>query len=352
VQSARTEPRIMRPIIVLVGTSRSGKTVVANALSRSPEVFRFRELHFFGSSDCVELDDPLTHEAGVQMYANLLDTQENGILGRGNNSEFLKQARQQVSDGGLGGKSAVEIYKTFLSDYAEHQKPGARPCEQTGAYVYFIGEMISLIPDIRIVCMVRDPRFVLASKKEKWSWKQAQKNRAPVREWIRQKLQYHPWILTRLWITTACSMSNFKEYPEVRIQKFETFKQNTEEQVSELCHFLGIEYQTEMRAGFRKIETGVDSISQRTPASRRDTKRLCASMGISPTELFIVQVFSASEMQLFGYEHWKVWPNPVALLWYLFVLPLKLVLATLINLNRIGRVIDAVKHRVLLTPRS
>jgi hypothetical protein len=70
-------------------------------------------------------------------------------------------------------------------------------------------------------------------------------------------------------------------------------------------------------------------------------------MGLSSTELFIVQFFSGPEMKMLGYERWKVWPNPVVLLWYVFMLPVTLVFAALVNLKRIGNFADAVRRRFL-----
>ena len=150
-------------------------------------------------------------------------------------------------------RSALDVYRAFLADYTAQEKPGARPCEQTGGYVYHLDVMFRLLPGLRIIGMVRDPRFVLASKKKKWSWKRLREDRLePPREWIRQKLQYHPWILTRMWTTTVENMLDFKGRPEMRIQEFEALEKELEPQVRELCDFAGIEYHREMCAGFRK----------------------------------------------------------------------------------------------------
>ncbi|MEI6260926.1 MAG: sulfotransferase [Deltaproteobacteria bacterium] len=342
----REENALDRPIIAVVGTSRSGKTVVCDILSRSPRIFCFRELHFFDSNEHSTTETPCNYEAAEQLYAKLLDIQENGILGQGNTHAYGKEAHKQVENMNLTGKPAYTVYNNFLQYFSEQQKPGARPCDQTGGYVYYIDDMRKFFPGIQFICLLRDPRFVLASKKHKWSWQQVRQSGIPYREWIRQRLQYHPWILSKLWRTIAHKSIEFKGCTDVYVLTYESLKQQTQERIIELCNYLEIEHNLDMDTVYNHKIGGVDAIPMQTPNTRIETNQRCTAMGISPTELFICQLFCASEMHSLGYDLWKVWPNPLSLLWYLLIFPVKLVLAAMANHRRISRLSDAIKRRL------
>jgi hypothetical protein len=189
-------------LIFVVGNSRSGTHLMSNILGNSPEVYNFRhELHFFE-----ELWSPrdegreLTREKAEALAARLFSIHRSGYLTQSDPGAFAHEARDIVdSAGGLAGE---RVFESFLRNVAAENGKSI-PCDHTPRNVFYIGEIMELYPEARVVNMVRDPRDVLLSQKRKWKRRHlggAEGARYITRkEVFRSWANYSPFLVGRLW---------------------------------------------------------------------------------------------------------------------------------------------------------
>ena len=65
--------------IFIVGSSRSGTTMMGRILNNHPDIFTFRELHFFGTI-WTNYTSRLNYDESVSLLSRLLCIQERGIF--------------------------------------------------------------------------------------------------------------------------------------------------------------------------------------------------------------------------------------------------------------------------------
>ena len=66
--------------IFIVGSSRSGTTMLSRILGNHSKIFTFRELHFFSRLCDSSLSSELSNEESQRLLAKLLCVQKNGIF--------------------------------------------------------------------------------------------------------------------------------------------------------------------------------------------------------------------------------------------------------------------------------
>ena len=70
--------------IFIVGSSRSGTTMMGRILGKHPDVFTFKELHFFGTiwTNCTE--SILDKKQQIHLLSRLFCIQQNGLFRQDN----------------------------------------------------------------------------------------------------------------------------------------------------------------------------------------------------------------------------------------------------------------------------
>jgi len=176
-------------VVYVVGNPRSGTTMLGLMLHNHPKVYTFLELHFFDRLwDPRERHHPLSCNEAVHLAQRL--------AGRGrrwgdSKRYFLGSPLYNpdiVDVDSPNNLYPVDIYEAFLrANTAEHGK--TIPCEQTPNYVFYLREILEAFPKARVVNIVRDPRDVLLSQKNRWR-RQFEGT---------SKMAYHPISTSWLW---------------------------------------------------------------------------------------------------------------------------------------------------------
>nr|MCR5854169.1 sulfotransferase [Thermodesulfobacteriota bacterium] len=92
----------------------------------------------------------------------------------------------------------MDVYKFFL--YYETKKNKKEiPCEQTPRNLYYLKEIFENVPEAKVIYMLRDPRAVLLSQKNKWKMKFLGHKNMPLKEALRSWINYHPYTISKLW---------------------------------------------------------------------------------------------------------------------------------------------------------
>jgi hypothetical protein len=333
--------------IFVVGSSRSGTTMMGRILNRHPAIYTFHELHFFEELWSPESEvSGGSREEALDVAAKLLYRERGGgYLAHGDPSDYREQARAMLEAGPpLGGSTPLDVYRTFLfREAAENDAP--IPCEQTPRNSYYLGEILERFPGARVVHMVRDPRDVLLSQKRKWRRRFLGASNIPLTEAVRSWVNYHPLTISRLWRAAERAVAPYRDHPRVRTVAFEDVLDAPEATVRSVCEFVGIPFRESMLA--------VRQIGSSNQEDRPDRRGIDSSRSgnwrkgdLSATDVFLCETVAAGPMEKHRYPPSERRPNPLMLALSAVLFPVKLGAAFLLNLPRMDSVWDTLRRRL------
>ncbi len=334
-------------MIFVVGNSRSGTTLMGRILGKHPSVFTFREIHFF--EQIWTSDDKgvtLSRDDSVLLIAKLLLIENDGYLTQGSTSRFVEIAESVLSEWGEGAFTKETIFH-FMTNYFARINGKTIPCDQTPRNLFYLDEILEIYPDALIVNMIRDPRDILLSQKNKWKRRLYGGGRnIPRKELCRSWINYHPITISKLWKSAVRVVNKFTNHPRVICVRFEDLLTNPQKKVKEICSFLGIQYSDDQL----DVPQVGSSHGQDNPSKRGIKLRQGMNWqngALTNTEIFLCQKITHNEMKEHGYSAVLVKPSILsvsisALLW-----PLKLSLAVVVNISRTKNIFDAIKRRLI-----
>ena len=229
--------------------------------------------------------------------------------------------------------------------------------EKTPRHIFRIDEILGRYPGAQIICMVRDPRAVVASYGRfaeapdvTRAWFPAKRNAWSSEDRTRIRRSYHPLIAAMLWkasVHTALVAIDRFGVKRVRIQRFEDLVQEPESTLRELCEWLGLDFDLGMidnvpymNSSFAKphVKAGIST----TPVSHWHQH-------LTPAEIHVIQSTCGKYMGEFAYSCEAVKPpwHSVARLW--LNLPTVVLRALLANRYRIAGGLDYLRRRVRFT---
>ncbi len=331
-------------IIFIVGNSRSGTTMMRRVLGNHPDVYMLEELHFFEQLWSTEdKQKTITSDAAAALASKLLFIQRDGYLTAMNIEKHLNEAQQIVASM-PDALYPHNVLRAFL--FHETLRNGKSiPCEKTPQDVFYIGEILELFPGAKIVNMVRDPRGVLLSQKRKWQRKNMGAGFMTKKEQRRLRINYHPITISKLWNSSIRAAAKFKGHEKVHNVNFEQLVNASEQEVRDLCAFLGISFDPAM---LHIPQVGSSNEADRPDAFGIKTERAgnWEKGGLNKAEVWFCQHICGDNMRLYGYDVKPVSANPLMILWYYISFPFKIVLAILFNLHRMKNIVEAIKRRL------
>ena len=342
---------MVKPVFV-VGSSRSGTTMVGRVLNQHPSVRTFPELHFFEQMcDSESLGRELSIDDATALMDRLIGTMENGFLHYRHGGQYLEQARKWVQDMS-GVLTAHEVYLAFLGHYAI-SVGAAYACDQTPRNVYYISDILRAYPDARIIAMVRDPRAVLISQKNKWKRKFLGASRIPFRESLRSYINYHPYTITRLWAASLSAAERYREDSRVMLIKYEDIVTKPEEVIGSMCRFLGLPYTNKMlEVPYVGSSSGHDAKNTGLGLSTKSVRTSFDDM-LTQGELYICEKVAMPYMQEYGYKISNVKRLPIVqLTLYAILFPVKMSIAIIFNLKRMKNIREAIMRRTIIEKKA
>lgn len=335
-----------RQLIFIVGNSRSGTTMLANILGKHPDVFAFHELHFLEDIwDPGSVPEKVGRDIAVKMLGILLHRERVGYHAQRDQQKLLDYSIELLN--GLGGNdlNPSQIFSHFL--YEETRLHGKTiPCEQTPRNLFYAREIIGLYPEAHVINLVRDPRDVLLSQKNKWKRRMMGNKGIPYGEVIRLKLNYHPYTISRLWkscISYADKMAGTDRFYSLR---FEDLVSQPSPECRKICDFIGISFIDEMlevehlSSSFQKSGTGEKGVNK--SALFRWKKG-----GLTKVERQICQEINRDAMISHGYElENDIDASKFKIFLSYGVLPIKIALSFIFNFSRYKNVVKSVMRRL------
>ena len=330
-------------MIFVVGNSRSGTTMMGRILGNHPDVFMFRELHFFE-----ELWAPqsapvtLSTEEATDIAARLLSIQREGYMAKRNPRDWQDEAGEFVSKLAEPVR-ATDVFSAFL-DHETRREGASVPCEQTPRNVFYLDQIAAAWPEAVVIEMVRDPRDVMLSKKYKWKRSYLGNSRFPLKAALLAWANYHPLLTSRLWVSAVRAGAQVPDGLRVIQVRYEDFVASPAETLEQICNLAGLEYSAAM-LDVPRVGSSVKADSGQRGISKESTGRW-RSGGLNAAELSICQEVAGDEMTALGYELADVRYSALSRLGYHLLLPVKLFAALLMNLRRLRSVSQAIKRRM------
>lgn len=339
------ESSIFRPVFV-VGNSRSGTTMMGRIIGKSKEVFTFNELHFFEQLWSHEIETkPLKRREAKTLCAKLLSIERDGYLKKRQPEKYYQEAEKILFKDYSGLRYPSEVYKETLQ-YETNRHGKKRPCEQTPRNVFYIGEILNLYPDAKIIFMVRDPRDVLFSQKNKWKRRFLGAHNIPFSEAFRARINYHPITISKLWHSSISAADGYSTNSNLLTVLFEKLITKPEKTIKKICDFIDISYTLDLLNIPQIGSSHGQDRSGKTGINLERIKRWQNNKGLSQCEIYWCQKINGKLMKRFGYKLKPVSAEPIQKFLGLLVLPFQLFFAFLLNLRRMKNIVSTVKKRI------
>ena len=327
--------------IFIVGSSRSGTTMMGRILGNHSSIFTFKELHFFGAIWTNNSESTLDKKQQIDLFSRLLCIEKNGLFQQNNISDFNERASAILANKDIS--NPLSIYELFLAKITSDNKCFIA-CDQTPKNMYYLNEILLYFPNAKVINMVRDQRDVLLSQKNKWKRRFLGASAIPLSEAIRSYINYHPILSAKIWNSSLECTEKFTNNSRVTVVRFEDLLVEPIRIVKELCQFLEIEFNQEMlKVPVIGSSTQQDVKNQFLIDSSKKEK--WKNGGLNSAEIYLSQLVSNSMMRKFKYDLEKFRFPPILTLFYLISFPVKLILAFILNIKRMGNIVEVIKKR-------
>ena len=328
--------------IFVVGSSRSGTTMMGRILANHNDVFTFNELHFFGSIWSGKYSETFTKKEQINLLSRLLCIQHHGLFNQKYISSFYDMSISLLKENNF---NEMEVYALFLKTVTAQNNSNIS-CEQTPKNIYYLDEILSHFPDARVINLVRDQRDVLLSQKNKWKRKFLGASSIPISETIRAYINYHPILTSKIWNSSLSQTIKYKHNSRVKIIKYEELILNPENTMSSVCNFLNINFHKEMLL-VPNIGSSNQSDSKLTFSIDSSNINKWKTGGVSDSEVYLSQKVSVKMLEEFDYPLKIFKTPPLMSVYYLILFPIKLVLAFIFNIHRSVNIFRLIKKRFL-----
>jgi omega-hydroxy-beta-dihydromenaquinone-9 sulfotransferase len=291
-------------LVFITGASRSGTTLLSFILRNHSRIFGLRELQYFGECwDPRQGREPLSEERRLAAATTIVARQTEGILAARPDDAHEKRATQMIEQLGEGSRDPAEL---FAGIAAEFTKAAGKeiPCEQTPRNIFYAEALLDMYPQARIVHMIRDPRAVMASQKQRGRRRHLVRNKQALTLWesLRTRINYHPYTMAKLWRRAAQEARRLDGRSGFMILRFEDLLTEPERTIRRLCEHIGVPFEPSM------LDVGqINSSHQSAVGGARrgihkdaiDTWRT----KLTPGEIAIAERLCGSLMSHYGYAN-------------------------------------------------
>lgn len=353
--------KLSRPVF-LCGPSRSGTTLMSWTFRNQIKIAFVDETHYFDhlrKSYSSRLDRPLTESELDEFETYFFETMWMYRKAQFGKSELYNRiepavVRQRCID--LGGR-ADDFFTAFCLEY--HAGSGGHGWgEKTPRHVFLIDEILEAYPDAAIVCMIRDPRAVVASFKDWHKNKVVTDDKGAARkseQRTRVEKVFHPITIAALvkGAFRAAQRAVEKHGSEnVRIIRFEDLIESPQELVTDLAKWLDID-PSEIDPGNMPVSNSSYAKQGEKEAKGMNPEAVSRwRKTLSPAQIRIVEKTASKMMIDAGYEMTHTKASPLAMAaCYAGFLP-SAARATLASQSRTGNLPAFVFKRVRMFLRS
>ena len=339
--------------LFIAGPSRSGTAMMRSIVNGHPRIGIAGETHFFDDLRArKEFQGGAVAEGSAAVCADYFRALDDRPYGMKGNPEGSPLSQQALIDRAreLGGRidDYFQAYCLAVADRNGKVIWG----EKTPRHIFRLTEMLTAFPEAKAICMVRDPRAVVASYRD---WRnQGGLNRdedenfanAIKEEEQRAKISYNILIISMLWRATVNSALKARKQfgaDRVRVVRYESLVDAPEAGVHEVCDWLGMDFHPEMLA-IPMHNSSVSAYEAKAGVSKSVAKRWAKAL--SPQEIYIVQRMAGGHLDEFDYERMDVPGASGAFIYEWLRLPVAFVRSLSANRGRITSIVPYVWRRL------
>ena len=288
------------PVFFVTGASRSGTTLTCRILGNHSRVLATNELQFFGEFCEIDACSDLMESASlVHMAAMLLARQARDVWVKAPLPAETERAKAIVDALRADQKTPAAVFLAVTRMLAESAGKSI-PCEQTPRNIFYATELLDAYSLARIIHVVRDPRAVLASQKNRWRVRKLGGSNVPRSEIVRLWFNYHPVTMSQLWNRATEAAVALESHPRVRLIRFEDLVAEPEKTVSSLCEWLDLSFETDM---LDVPQWGSSNVRHETEGSGVSATMLSKWREVlTPGEIAVSEKHARDQMQKFSYE--------------------------------------------------
>ena len=318
----------------VIGPSRSGTSVLAQALGRHVQIVATDELHYYN------LLKPLAEAGGHSrgwVWARLDAIEHEG--------RFFEIKNGMLTDVPEPNEDAlpqpgVPLLRGFLEQLGQ-ESGAAAAIEQTPMNLYYRDEIRRDFPGAVFLLMQRDPRAIIASQKMRWKVGEHGRRDIPARDIARVRHAGHPLLQVLLLRRTLRAMAAAMIEPDVVLVTYEDMVSQPKSVLAGVAARLGVEDDPSM--------LGVsDAGSSHTVESGRtgfDSSRLEGwRKSLTETETWLVEQLYGDALVL---PVTGARPRLIETMKLVLSLPLAVVMALYHSAGGYGNLLDAVRRRFL-----
>ena len=331
-------------MIFIVGSSRSGTTMVGRIMGRCPEVHTFGELHFFEhlvDSEALRSRPVLSEMQARELVARLLTSARQDFFAHTNREVYASDVDRILE--AASRYDAVSLYRATLTN--ETKAAGARiACEQTPRYLFYLEEIIEAFPGSRVIVMIRDPRAVLVSQANKWRRRFLGATNIPSREALRSWANYHPFLIAKLWASCSKVSRRYARDERVMEVRFEDLLADPEAVVRQMAEHVRLPFSEQML----EVPQVGSSRGQDLPDKLGVNPAMISSWktgGLGRNGAALCEWVAGEEMQARGYPLQGDGKFPLAGVPSLAILAAKLSIALPLNFTRTKNLRDTIRRR-------
>ena len=297
--------------IFVTGASRSGTTMLSRVLGNADAVLPLNELHFFGGLVPVEESStPMASERASKVVAMTLARVARDIWVKEPTDQEWMSARRIVAELADEDVTGNELFARTMADVLRDSS-AIRVCEQTPRNIYYARHLLSAYPNAKVVHVVRDPRAVLASQKDRYKIRKLGGKNVPVSEVIRLWLNYHPFSMMKLWRSATQEAQSLQGEERFQVVRYEDLIGDPQATLKTVCAKLDLEFKDEMMnvphwgssTVAHTASAGLSSASIDKWQSVLNGAEIayCEARSIPERESFGYADSSSSKSKLFGY---------------------------------------------------
>ena len=239
----RSRPARAR-LVFVAGASRSGTTVLAEALGMHSGIYTLAETHYFGGLVGVaSLGRAVAFDEAVRLLGRLLARDHSSVFHDNVRSEDLDLARQLVV--GCNNLTYAGIFDCFVQHCAEKHQCRV-VVEQTPGNIFHSRELLAAYAGSVFVEIVRDPRAVLFSQRRRWKIRFQGSDSTPLLQAFRVMVNYHAVTMSHLWVSAVESGLDMNEEPAFLSVTYENLVRNPGATLEEICAHMRIDFEPEM----------------------------------------------------------------------------------------------------------
>jgi len=208
------------------------------------DIAGLRELQYFG-----EYWDPRSPGSALRGVGNeeavsaMFARQRRGILSAKPEEEDVEKARALLESPGQKDLDPGELFAATVHELAT-ELGKTIPCEQTPRNIFYAESLLELFPNAHVIHMLRDPRAVMASQKQRWKRRKNATNKSgfPLSQTLRVWVNYHPFTVARLWRSASRIAKKLENKSRFTVVRFEDLLEAPEKTISGLCEQIGVDY--------------------------------------------------------------------------------------------------------------